>query len=187
MIRLKLIKICGLLAAFFCVVTAPISHALPDDRNQPIHISSDTAEVDDKTGLSIYRGTVKIVQGTINLAADQVTIHSDNQGISKLVAVGAPAHFQQLPEAETTIMHAFGNTIEYFVSEERIELKKQAKLEQEQNVFTGERIDYDIKRRVVNAYGDRQPSASAATARVNLIIQPNKINHPATKDSSVNE
>ncbi|MEH6357390.1 MAG: lipopolysaccharide transport periplasmic protein LptA [Pseudomonadales bacterium] len=187
MIRLKLIKVCGLLTAFFCVATPSISNALPDDRNQPIHITSDTAEVDDKTGLSIYRGKVKIIQGTINLVADQVTIHSDNQGISKLVAIGAPAHFQQLPEIEKTITHAFGNTIEYFVSEERIELKKQAKLEQEQNVFTGERIDYDIKRRVVNAYGDQQPNSSATPPRVNLIIQPNKTNNSATKDNPANE
>jgi len=84
-------------------------------------------------------------------------------------------------------MHAFGNTIEYFVSEQRIELKKQAKLEQEQNVFTGERIDYDIKRRIVNAYAGNQINSSSDTPRVNLIIQPNKTNNPATKDSPVNE
>ena len=81
-------------------------------------------------------------------------------------------------------MHAFGNTIEYFVSEERIELKKQAKLEQEQNVFTGERIDYDIKRRVVNAYGGTQTNSSTDTPRVNLIIQPNKT---PSQDAPVNE
>ena len=128
-----------------------------------MHITSDTAEVDDKTGRSIYRGKVIIRQGTINLKADQVTIHSNAQGIAKLVAIGTPAHFQQRPEAKKTIMHAFGNTIEYFVSEERIELKKQAKLEQEQNVFTGERIDYDIKHRIVNAYGGSQTSSSTGT------------------------
>ena len=186
MIRLKLSKFIGLLMAFFCISTASISNALPDDRNQPIHITSDTAEVDDKSGLSIYRGKVKIVQGTINIIADQVTIHSDNQGIIKLVAIGSPAHFQQLPEADKTIMHAFGNTVEYFFSEERIELKKQAKLAQEKNVFTGDRIDYDIKRRVVNAYGDQQPDSSP-TQRVKLIIQPNKTNNPVIKDSSDNE
>jgi len=184
MIRLKLIKICCLLTAFFFVIAPSISNALPDDRNQPIHITSDTAEVDDKTGRSIYRGKVKIIQGTIHLNADQVTIHSNAQGIAKLVAIGTPAHFQQLPEVEKNIMHAFGNTIEYFVSEERIELKKQAKLEQEQNVFTGERIDYDIKRRVVNAYGGTQTSSSTDTPRVNLIIQPNKT---PSQDVPVNE
>jgi lipopolysaccharide export system protein LptA len=183
MIRLKLIKICGLLTAFFCVAAPSISHALPNDSNQPISITSDTAEVNDKAGISIYRGKVNITQGTIKLVADQVTIYSDGQGISKLVAIGTPAHFQLQPDIEKTITHAFGNTIEYFISEERIELKKQAKLEQEQNVLTGERIDYDIKRSIVNAYGDQQPNSSTPL-RVNFIIQPN---NSTTKDNSTNE
>ena len=187
MIRSKLIKICCLLTTFFSVVAPSIGNALPDDKNQPIHISSDTAEIDDISGRSIYRGKVIITQGTINLKADQVTIYNNAQGIAKLVAIGTPAHFQQRPEVEKNIMHAYGNTIEYFVSEERIELKKQAKLEQEQHVFTGERIDYDIKQRIVNAYSDNQTSSSTDTPRVNLIIQPNKTTSTAKEDTPVNE
>jgi len=187
MVRPKLIKICCLLTLFFSAAAPSVVNALPGDRNQPIHISSDTAEIDEISGLSVYRGKVNISQGTINLKADQVTIHSDTQGIAKLVAIGTPAHFQQLPEVEKNTLHAFGNTIEYFVVEQRIELKQQAKLEQEQNVFTGERIDYDIKLRVVNAYSDNQTNSATDKPRVNLIIQPTKINDTTTEDKPINE
>lgn len=186
MIHPKLIKSFSLLCTVAALSLANICQALPDDRNQPLHISSDTAEIDDTSGRSIYRGKVYMRQGSIKLWADQVTIINDTQGISKLVAIGVPAHFQQLPEANKTIMHAFGNTIEYFVADERIELKKQAKLEQEQNIFTGERIDYDIKHRIVNAYADKSSNQSSDKPRVNLIIQPTKTN-TTTDDSSTNE
>ena len=149
--------------------------ALPNDREQPIHISANTAEVDDSKGISIYRGKVNMTQGSIKLKAEQVVIHSDSQGISKLVATGSPAHFQQLPEPNKEITHAFGKTIEYYVAEERIELKKEAKLEQEQNIFTGERIDYDMKQRIVNAFGSgSQTSTPSDDTLVNLVIQPTK-------------
>lgn len=184
MIRPKLTNICLCLMALLPAAAS----ALPNDQQQPLHISSDTAEVDDLKGISIYRGAVYITQGSIKLKAKKVTIYSNNQGISKLVAIGSPAHFQQLPESGGEIMHAFGNTIEYYVAEERIKLKKQAKLEQEKNVFTGERIDYDIKRRVVNAYSDsNQGNSSSDSPRVNLVIQPNKINNSDKNKNSTNE
>ena len=179
----KHLKLVTLLTSLFFVSVAGQSHALPDDRNQPIHISSDTAEIDDRTGRSVYRGKVLMSQGSIKLKADQVTIINDDNGISKLIAIGIPAHFQQLPELDKSITHAFGNRIEYFVADERIELIKQAKLEQEQNVFTGERIDYDMKNRVVNAYADKVTNPSKDKPRVNLIIQPNN----ASNGSNNNE
>lgn len=186
MIPLKLIKLLPLLATALLASLSSSAYALPDDRNQPIHISSDTAEIDDSTGRSIYRGKVYMTQGSIKLKADQVTIISNAQGISKLIAIGIPAHFQQLPEPNKNIMHAFGNTIEYFVAGERIELKKQAKLVQEQNTFTGERIDYDIKQRIVNAYADKKTNLTADKPRVNLVIQPTKT-PITTDDAPINE
>ena len=177
MIRLKLIKVYSLCLTSLLALSslAPsTANALPDDRNKPIHITSDTAEIDDKTGNSVYRGKVKMVQGTINLEGDQITIFSNSDGVTHLIAIGAPAHFQQQSEANKELTHAYGNTIEYFIAKEKMKLIKQARLVQDSNVFTGERIDYDMKKRLVNAYGGDQTSSTAETPRVNMIIQPAK-------------
>lgn len=184
MIRLKLIKVYGLCLAFLPALVPTTASALPSDRNEPIHISSDTAEVDDKSGNSIYRGKVKMVQGSINLEGDQITIFSNANGVTRLVAIGTPAHFQQQSEVGAELTHAYGNTIEYFVTDERMKLKKKARLEQENNVFTGEHIDYDMKKRLVNAYGGGQSSTKDQTPRVNMIIQPAK---PSDNGTSSNE
>jgi lipopolysaccharide export system protein LptA len=188
MTPLKLIKTYPLLIAFFLLAAPAICTALPDDQNQPIYITADAAEVDEKTGLSIYLGNVNITQGSIVLKAQKITIHNNESGIKKLVAIDTPAHFQLLPEVGKKPIHAFGNTIEYFVSEERIKLIKQAKLEQEQSTFSGERIDYDIKHRIVKAYGGDQSNFDENTPRVNLILQPNKTSQvKSTKEVRLNE
>lgn len=185
MIRPRLINFLFVIAAF---LLSSLAVALPNDREQPIHISANSAEIDDSKGISIYRGKVNMTQGSIKLKAEQIIIHSDAQGISKLIATGAPAHFQQLPETDKQMMHAFGETIEYYIAEERIELKKQAKLEQEQNIFTGERIDYDIKQRLVNAYGSGSKTRTTSDdTRVNLVIQPTKTSDETANSSDNNE
>ena len=61
----------------YCYSTHVYSH--PDDRDKPIHITADTAELNDKTGISIYRGDVEMVQGTTILTGDVITIHSPNK------------------------------------------------------------------------------------------------------------
>ncbi len=175
--RLFLLSILGLVSL---LGTAQSSFALPNDKNQPIHIKSDTAEIDDAKGISIYRGHVNIDQGSINLKAEVVTIYNDDDGISKVIATGKPAHYQQQHKTDEALMHAYGNTINYFLTDERIELRKNAKLEQEQNTFTGERIDYNMKLRVVNAYSSNTAASEKGTptppsnSRVEMVIQPNK-------------
>ncbi|MCF7981443.1 MAG: lipopolysaccharide transport periplasmic protein LptA [Pseudomonadales bacterium] len=154
--------------ALLVTLTSTYSFALPSDKEQPIHIKSDTAEIDDAKGISIYRGNVNIDQGSINLTAEVVTIYNTKQGISKVIAVGNPAHYRQQSEIDEPLTHAFGDTINYFLTDERIELRKNAKLEQQQDYFTGDRIDYDMKNRVVNAYSDN------TDARVNMVLQPKK-------------
>ena len=46
-----------------------LAHALPSDSQQPINIQADSAEMDDKRGVAIYRGDVIITQGTLKSLA----------------------------------------------------------------------------------------------------------------------
>jgi lipopolysaccharide export system protein LptA len=47
--------------------------ALPDDREQPIHISADKALRDEKQGVTIYSGNVQMNQGSMHIEADKRT------------------------------------------------------------------------------------------------------------------
>lgn len=163
-----------------------VSMALPNDKDQPIHIRSDSAEIDDAKGVSIYRGNVNIDQGSMNLTAEVVTIHNSKEGISKVIAQGNPAHYRQQNAINEPHTHAFGNTINYYIDDERIELRKNAKLEQEKDYFTGERIDYDIKNRMVNAYSN-EAGGAPGQSRVIMVLQPKKGKNPESTEENSEE
>jgi lipopolysaccharide export system protein LptA len=146
--------------------------ALPDDQQQPIRIQSNSAEIDDNKGVSIYRGDVNVIQGSIKVLADTVTVHNGENGITKVVAVGAPAHYQQQREIDSTVTNAYGNIVEYRIIDQFIRIHKNAKLEEDGNSFSGERIDYDMKHRTVKAYSDTNAPSGDKSSRVEIIIQP---------------
>ena len=149
--------------------------ALSTDKDQPIHIQSNQATIDDSKGIAVYEGAVNVEQGSIKLQADKVTVYNDANGISKIIAQGKPAHYQQQREASSPLTHAYGNKIDYRVRDEFIQILENARLEEKDNSFSGERIDYDMKRRTVNAYSDQSGKNSDTGNRIEIIMQPNSI------------
>jgi lipopolysaccharide export system protein LptA len=154
---------------------APACWALPSDREQPIRVQADSAELDEKQGVAVYRGGVVITQGTLKITGDTVTITQDAQGdIEVFTAVGNPAYYEQLPAENKSIVKAYGRTIQYFAPTERIVLIDEAKVIQEGNTFQGEKIVYDTVRQIVNAGRAQSGSVTTPRPRVDMVIQPKK-------------
>ena len=152
--------------------------ALPSDREQPIRIQADTAELDDKQGVAVYRGDVIITQGTLKITGDTVTITQTASGdIDMFTSVGNLAYYEQKPAVDKEIVKAYGKTIQYFASNERIILIDQAKVIQEGNTFEGEKIVYDTRRQIVNAGRATGNNVSVPRPRIDMVIQPK--NKPA--------
>ncbi len=152
--------------------------ALPSDRDQPIRIQADTAELDDKQGVAVYRGDVIITQGTLKITGDTVTITQTASGdIDVFTSVGNLAYYEQKPAMDKEIVKAYGKTIQYFASNERIVLIDQAKVIQEGNTFEGEKIVYDTRRQIVNAGRATGNNVSMPRPRIDMVIQPK--NKPA--------
>ena len=142
--------------------------ALPEDSDQPIQISADSAVKDDRLGTTIYTGNVSITQGSLNILADKVTIVIVNEQATKIIATGKPARLKQQPKPDEKDVVAKANTIDYLVVEEKITLTDNASLDQEGSNIKGKIINYDIK-------GAR----AQADGGVTVVIQPAK-----TKKSS---
>ena len=149
--------------------------ALPSDRDQPIRIQADSAELDDKQGVAVYRGDVIITQGTLKITGDTVTITQDANGeIEVFTSVGKPAYYEQKPSADKDIVKAYGLTIQYYATNERIVLIDQAKVIQQGNTFEGEKIVYDTQRQIVNAGRATGSNVSMPRPRIDMILQPRK-------------
>ncbi|HLV17730.1 MAG TPA: lipopolysaccharide transport periplasmic protein LptA [Pseudomonas sp.] len=155
------------------LVVATSAWALPTDRDQPIHVQADSAELDDRQGKAVYRGDVIITQGTLKITGNVVTVTRNAQGdIDTFTAEGRPAYYEQQPEAGESLVHAYGRTIQYFAGDERIVLTGQARVVRDGNTFEGERIVYETRTQVVNA--GRVDGSGTSRSRVDMVIQPRK-------------
>lgn len=163
------IQFCALLTLF--LLPPAVAQALEGDTEQAIYIVADEVVRDEKSGLTVYRGNVRMNQGSMRIEADKITSHKIKIEGDKIVAEGNPAHLSQQPEPDSPMMHAWGGVIEYYRTEERLLLRKDAKLEQDGATVRGDRIDYDIKEQVVKAAAD----GSSEKRRVEVVIPPHKL------------
>ncbi|HAB92263.1 MAG TPA: lipopolysaccharide transport periplasmic protein LptA [Pseudomonas sp.] len=167
-----------LIAASFSMLSG-LAQALPSDRNQPINVQADSAEMDDKRGVAIYRGDVIITQGTLKITGDTVTITLDQAGdIDVFTSVGKPAYYEQKPSENKDIVQAYGLTIQYFANNEKIIIIDQAKVIQQGNTFRGEKIIYDTQKQIVTAGRGKQGTISTPSPRINMVIQPKNKTEP---------
>jgi lipopolysaccharide export system protein LptA len=170
------------------VVWLPAAFALPTDREQAITIQSDRALRDEKTGLTVYAGNVKITQGTLHIRADNITLFNDKRGLYKVIAEGNPAHYQQQPSADKPLIEAEGKTIEYHADVQLLHLIENASLNQDGTLMQGQRIDYDIQKQVVTASGEldttKQAKSDQKPGQIVIVIPPNTIANAEKKSAS---
>ena len=107
---------------------APAVQALPGDREQPIAVEADRAVRDEKAGETIYSGDVRLVQGSLVIEADALTIYHSRDLAERVVATGEPARMQQQPEVDEAVIHAAARRITYFTAEERVLLERDAEV-----------------------------------------------------------
>lgn len=143
-----------LLLAVVCLLPLG-TQALPGDQDQPIHITADKALRDEVKGFTIYSGNVHLVQGSMELDADKLTIHHNVDVADEIIAEGNPAKMRQQPELDEGIVHAHARVITYFKNEDRVHLQTEARIEQEGSVVEGDSIDYFIERQVITAESDQ--------------------------------
>ncbi|KJK01648.1 lipopolysaccharide transport periplasmic protein LptA [Pseudomonas sp. BGr12] len=172
---MRLVNTLPLLFSLAAAIGSSAAWALPTDREQPIRVQADSAELDDKQGVAVYRGDVVVTQGSMKLTGNTVTLKQNKDGeIEVVTSVGKPAYFEQKPAPDKQITQAYGLTIQYFVSQNRVVLIDQAKVIQEGNTFEGEKIVYDTQRQIVNAGRATGSQVTTPRPRIDMVIQPKK-------------
>ena len=138
--RKSLVAAFMVLAALYVPLPAP---ALPSDRDQPMEVEADGVDLNEGTGQIVYQGNVVVRQGSIRLEADRVTVfHHDNEPI-KVVAVGNPVKFRQLPDGQDEEIRGSAKRTEYRIESEELLLIGDAYLAQGADSFRSDRIVYN--------------------------------------------
>ncbi|MEM8562688.1 MAG: lipopolysaccharide transport periplasmic protein LptA [Pseudomonadota bacterium] len=158
--------------AMSSLLVPTVVQALPGDRDQPIRITADTAIRDEKQGFTVYSGNVHMIQGSLDIVADELTIYHETQEADKIVAVGNPARMKQRPQINEPMVRARAQVIEYFKIEDRVHLKDNAYITRDDgSSVTGDSIDYYITEELVKADSERSPDGR----RVEVVIPPNVV------------
>ena len=120
-----------------------------------------------------YKGNVIITQGTLEVTANEVEIFTADGEVIQIIAKTEEdsellAHYQQQVNETMDMVVADARKITYLVQEERLHLSGDARLQQVQDVFTGQLLYYDLGRGIVNL------NSSGGSDRVNMTITPKK-------------
>jgi lipopolysaccharide export system protein LptA len=143
----------GLLCAAACGL--PV-WALSTDQQQPVQIEADSATLDNIKGTTLYLGNVIVIQGSLRLQADQVTLnYTASKDIDTIIAEsrgknGNPVRFQQQLDSKEEV-RAEAQRMEYHAKEDMLHLKDGAQVWKNKDTVTGQHIVYDAKRGQIKA------------------------------------
>jgi lipopolysaccharide export system protein LptA len=131
------------------------------------HATKHTSGVDFDNSVWVFVGHVKITMEQGQLTSDDAQITFANQVISKAVADGKPAEFEE-PIAKTgKIAHGHADRIDYDVATNEVHFSKGAYLSNGDNEMRGESLRYNVLTQTVVAV-----EAEQGSQRVHIIITP---------------
>jgi lipopolysaccharide export system protein LptA len=148
-----------------------VGYALPTDKEQIMHVVSDSADLSQKNHKGIYTGNVEFIQGTTNLNAAKAITQGDAKNQLTLAIAngenGKQAHYWTETGPDKPPFHAYADTIKYYPLKHLIELIGNARVEQGTNSLSAAKISYDtLEQHVV--------SESDGKTRTTIIIYPEK-------------
>ena len=156
------------LAAGLALMLTTVSAVEP--QQEPIYIESDSLKIDDAKGISTYKGNVVFRQGPDSLRADELVIYAEQrQELKKIVATGKPARFDHQAELVEERSWGEAENIVYEAQLSRVVLNGDARFQQGDNQFSGNRIEYDADKKLVKA-----GKSDASEGRVQIVIHPRK-------------
>lgn len=148
---------------------------IASDQTAKLYITSDSAELNKSTGISIFTGNVKVDHGTTHVTCDKLTTYSDkNNHVVKAVAEGENgdlATYQTMTDPQKPVLNAKAEVIQYFPQRHYVILIGQAYVIQGTDSVAGPRLEYDLKNQVLIT----KTIPGAATGRTQIVIQPNDL------------
>jgi len=134
----------SMLAISAALVFSSASYALSTDRNQPADIDADDVEIDFKTGKRVFKGNVRVIQGTLRIKANKVVAQYKDGELVDATAYGSPAKFRQRPDGKPNDVEGEGKTIYVNKKNNSLTLKKNASLKQGFDTARGQEIFYNM-------------------------------------------
>jgi lipopolysaccharide export system protein LptA len=146
------------------------SWALPSDQNQPLNIQADQAVIDQRKGVSTYRGKVHVVQGTMEINGNELIMHHDDAGKPTSITInGSLATYKQQIQLNEPEVHGEATQMLYMTNSDILTLIGKARVTRGTDVVEGEKILYDRQNDRILANGE---TTGRGQGRVQITITP---------------
>ena len=163
-----------LLLAACCAALVQPALAEKADREKPIEITADTGMLDQLKGITVWRGNVIVIQGTLKVEADEVTVTRDGQGNQTLVAFGKPVKFRQKMDDKNEYIEGEGSRVDYTTINNLAILTGNARVKRGGDLVVGNVITYNTSTEVYEVKGGG-PANGPSKGRVTVILQPETV------------
>lgn len=152
------------------------AYALSSDKNKPMTIEADSVEIDEKKGLTVYRGNIDVRQGTLHVTGDTLVIEKENGEVKVVTVVGQPATYKQRPDNKPQDVKAKARKLQVYPKRDLVRLERDARVTQEGNIYTGNIIEYNNRDDIIKMKGNigATDTGKKQKGRIRMTIQPQK-------------
>jgi lipopolysaccharide export system protein LptA len=158
------------LMAIMLLTSFPLAaSALESDVDKPIEVEADSVEIDEESGKSTYKGNVVLIQGSIKITADKITVIQHETKSDKIKATGKPVRITQSSQNGKKPVKGRSSRMEYDVDSDMLYLIGNAVLTQDKDTFKSDRIAYDRKKSMIKG-----GTSAKGSSRVRVTIKSKK-------------
>lgn len=143
------------------------SFALKSDRDQPVHIRATSVEINEKTGVAVYRGNVTLTQGSLRIEADHMRVHTRHRRPETIHATGRPVVMRMRLDNHEEELHGRALRLDYHVTRRTVSLYGEVHIRQGGDEFFAEAAHYHLDEERLDAEG-------GTDGRVHAVIQPRR-------------
>jgi lipopolysaccharide export system protein LptA len=128
----------ALLAMPLCALAAD------DERQLPVNLRADRIDVDQKKGLSLYRGKVIFSQGELRLTADRAEVQNRANVVETVTADGSPVTFRHRPEGHEEFIEGEASHAVYHALTRQVDLSGEVQVKRGRDLFHSATLHYDV-------------------------------------------
>lgn len=157
------------------LVVAPWALAVDNERQLPVNLRADRIDIDQKKGLSLYRGHVLFSQGTLRLTAARAEVQNRANVIETVTAEGQPVTFRHRPEGLTEFIEGEASRAVYHALTRQVDLYGMVQVQRGRDLFRSAVLHYDIENQSMigeSANGRRVYAALVPRAAKPLLENP---------------
>ena len=156
----------SLMIAPLLLLPMPAARALKQDREQPVKVNAASVNMNEKTGVTVYRGNVVLIQGSLRIDADQVEVRTRNLRMDTVTAVGRPVLLRALLDNREDELKASAERLVLYAETRSVDLSGNVHLRQGGDQFSAQHMHYALDEKRIAAKG-----TDNADDRVYAIIQ----------------